>query len=174
MRARSWYKFLGRRFCPLSYLKANGFSSRGFRKHIQVPRPFYRGTDELTKHRSSLSLSDREGPGLRLRKEQAIIEHTIATRFLTKCPLNIDAISRTFTPLWRSKVGFKIKNNGDHIILFYFDNGVDVDKILSLEPWSFDKHLMVLSRYTKDTSLEECDFNRVSFWVQVYDIPLHF
>ena len=150
------------------------FLSRGFGKHIQVPHPFYRGMDELTKHWSSLSLSDREGPGLILKKEQAVIEHTIATRFLTKRPVNINAIARTFMPLWRSKAGFKIKNNGDHIILFSFNNGVDVDRILSSEPWSFYEHLMVLSIYMKDTSLEECDFNRVSFWVQVYDIPLCF
>ena len=75
------------------------FLSRGFGKHIQVPRPLYRGMDELTKHSSSLSLSGREGPGLRLKKEQAVIEHIIATRFLTKRPLNIDAIAKTFTPL---------------------------------------------------------------------------
>lgn len=32
----------------------------------------------------------------------------------------------------------------------------------------------MLSKYTKDTSLEDCNFNKVSFWVQVYDIPLRF
>ena len=71
-------------------------------------------------------------------------------------------------------MGFKVKNIGDHVILFSFDNNTDVDRILSSEPWSFDKHLMVLSRYDKDASLKALDLTKVSFWVQVYDILLHF
>ncbi|XP_050240923.1 uncharacterized protein LOC126689789 [Quercus robur] len=130
--------------------------------------------DDLTKHWSSLSLSDREGSGLRLKKEQAVNEFIIAARFFTKRSLNIDAIARTFSPLWRSKAGFNIKNNGDHIILFSFDNELEVDRILSSEPWCFDKHLMVLSKIKKGSPLKECNFNRASFWVQVYDIPLRY
>ena len=89
--------------------------------------------DDLTKHWSSLSLSDREGSSLKLKKEQAVNEYIIAARFLTKRPLNIDAIARTFSPLWRSKAGFNIKNNGDHVILFSFDSELEVDRILSTD-----------------------------------------
>ena len=43
---------------------------------------------------------------------------------------------------------------GNHIVLFIFDK-LEVETILENEPWSFDKHLMVLQRYDKDTSVEE-------------------
>ena len=56
----------------------------------------YSGMDDLTKHWSSLSLSDKEGTGLRLKKEQAANDFTIAAKFFTKRALNIDAIARTF------------------------------------------------------------------------------
>ena len=65
---------------------------REFSGHLSL------GMEDLTKHWSSLSLSDREGPGLCLKSEQAITEYGIVARFLTKCPLNIDAIATTFTP----------------------------------------------------------------------------
>ena len=130
--------------------------------------------DDLTKHWSSLSLSDREGTGLRLKKEQAANDFTIAAKFFTKRALNIDAIARTFSPLWRSKKGFSVKNIGDHIILFSFDNEAEVDRILASEPWCFDKYLMAFSKFSKESALKECNFNKVSFWVQVYDIPLCF
>lgn len=130
--------------------------------------------EDLTKHWSSITLSDREGSGLRLKKEQVTTDYAIAARFLTKRPLNIDAIASTFTPLWRSRTGFKVKNLGDHIILFSFDNKVDIERILKSEPWSFDKQLMVPKQYDKDASLIPSNFNRVSFWVQVYDIPVRF
>ena len=130
--------------------------------------------EDLTKHWSSLSLSELEGPGLRLRSDQAITEHGIVARFLTKRPLNIEAIANTFTPLWRSKSGFKIKNIGDHLILFSFDSKSDVEGILSAEPWSFDKHIMVLTRYDKDTTIKASELIKVPFWIQIFDIPLRF
>ena len=130
--------------------------------------------EDITKHWSSLSLSEIEGPGLCLRSDQATDEFGILARFLTKRPLNIEAIAKTFNPLWRSKTGFRVKNIGDHIVLFSFDNKSDVDRILSAEPWSFDKHIMVLSRYNRDISISELDLTKVPFWVHVHDIPLRF
>ena len=44
------------------------------------------------------SLSKYEGLDLRLMNEQADIEFKVATKFLTKHALNIDAIAKTFTP----------------------------------------------------------------------------
>lgn len=119
--------------------------------------------EDITNHWNSLSLSEREGSGLRLKKEQALSEFAIAARFLTKCPLNIEAIANTFTPLCRAKTRFKIKNLGNHLILFSFDNMGDVDQILKSEPWSFDKHIMVLTRYDKDTPLNPFRFETGSF-----------
>lgn len=129
---------------------------------------------DLTKHWSSLSLSERGGPSIHLKSEEAITEHGIVARFLTKRPLNIDAIATTFTPLGRSKSGFKGKNIGDHIILFSVDNKTDVERILSSGPRSFNKHILVLSHYNKNSTVKASKLTKVAFWVQVYDIPLCF
>uniref|UniRef100_A0A7N2REI4 DUF4283 domain-containing protein n=1 Tax=Quercus lobata TaxID=97700 RepID=A0A7N2REI4_QUELO len=130
--------------------------------------------EDLTKHWKSFSLSDREGPGLCLKKEQATSKYAIVARFLTKRPLNIDSIANTFTPLWRTKSGFKVKHIDDRVVLFSFDNKADVDRIIAAEPWSFDKHLLVLTRYDKEAALPASNLTKVAFWVQVYDIPLWF
>ena len=143
-------------------------------KHLVSTLESCLGMEDLTKHWSSLSLSEIEGPGLCLRSDQVTTEHGIVARFLTKRPLNIEAISNTFTPLWRSKSGFKVKNIGDHVVLFSFDNKSDVDRILSAEPWSFDKNIMVLSRYDKDITVKASELTKVPFWIQILDIPLCF
>ena len=49
-----------------------------------------------------------------------------------------------------------------------------MDRILSAEPWSFDKSLMVLNRYDKETTIHASNLTKITFWVQVFDIPLHF
>ena len=100
--------------------------------------------EDLTKSWSCLTLSDQEGSGLRLTEDEAAPEFTLTAKCLTKRALNIEAIANTFNPLWRSKKGFKVTKEDDHIVLFTFDNKEEMEKILSTEPWSFDKHLMVL------------------------------
>ena len=61
-------------------------------------------------------------------------EFIIVVKFLTKCVLNVDVVVRTFKSLWQSQNGFKAKNLGDHILLFIFDNNIEVDKVLLSEP----------------------------------------
>ena len=130
--------------------------------------------EDLTVQWKGLSLSHREGPKFRLHSDLASAEYTIAAKFLTKRALNTDAIAATFKPLWRSKNGFRVKNLGNHVVLFTFDNEGEVDTIMANEPWSFDKHLMVLQRYGKDSIVEELSFNLTQSWVQVHGIPLRF
>ena len=79
-------------------------------------------------------MNDRDGGKISLNKEQSPIEFFIAAKFLTNRALNIEAISRTFSPLWRAVNGFKVQNKGDHFLLFVFDNKKEVEKIFSSEP----------------------------------------
>ena len=58
------------------------------------------------------------------------------------------------------------------MILFSFNNMGDVR--IQSEPWCFDKHLMVLTQYDKDTSLNPLDLKKVTFQVQVFDILVRF
>ena len=130
--------------------------------------------DELTKQWKGLSLSQWEGPKFRMRSDLATTEYIIVAKFLTKRTLNMDAIAATFQPLWRSKNGFRLKNLGNHIVLFIFDSKADVDNILANEPWSYDKNLMVLQQYEADSKVENLSFNLTHFWVQVHGIPVRF
>ena len=130
--------------------------------------------EKITKTWNNLTLSECEGSNFHITEEQAKIEFILATKFLTKQALNIDAIAKTFTPIWRLRNGFKIKKESDHVVLFTFDEKSEIDKIMAAEPWSFDKRLMVLQRYEKETDLGDVVFCKVTFWVQVHDLPIRF
>lgn len=86
----------------------------------------------------------------------------------------MEGVAWTFRQLWRTTNGFRIRNQGNNIVLFVFDNLSNVEKILKGQPWSFDKHLIVMQRYTGDTPVQELEFKKIPFWVQVHDIPTSF
>lgn len=128
--------------------------------------------DDLTRHWNCLSLSEKEGDDVCFKKDRYSNEHIIAAQFFTKRALSMDAVAKTFKPLWRANNGFTVSKEGSHKALFIFDNKDDVDRILSSEPWSFHKYLVVLERYERQTPLEDLKFDKVSFWVQVHNIPI--
>ena len=130
--------------------------------------------EELTKTWNSLTLSECEGSNFCIKEDQAKTEFIIAAKFLTKRAPNIDSISKTFTPIWRSRNGFKIQKESSHVVLFTFDDKNEMEKVMATEPWSFDKRRMVLQRFGKEMDLKDMEFNKVTFWVQVHDLPIRF
>ena len=62
-----------------------------------------------------------QGPGKHLSLLTMEDQTNHYNELFTRQALNIDAIAATFTPLWRSKNGFKVKNMGSHIVLSTFD-----------------------------------------------------
>ena len=105
------------------------------------------------------SLFDREHASFVLSKIHKSGEHIIAAKFLNSCYLIVEAVVRTFQQRWRSMNGYKIRNLGDHRVLFVFDNSSDVERIIKNQPWSFDKHLVVLQTFEEFSKLK-----RSSFW----------
>ena len=72
------------------------------------------------------------------------------------------------------KNGFKVRNVGNHVVLFIFDNEEELEKILEGEPWSFNKHLVMIQCYDHTILVRDLVFDHVSLWVQVHDIPIQY
>jgi len=81
-----------------------------------------------------LSLSDSKGNKFVVRDELGVGEFLLAAKFYTKRVLNMEAIAKTFTLLWKTKKGFEIRDMGDHMVLFVFPKASDIKRILSGEP----------------------------------------
>ena len=58
----------------------------------------------------------------------------MAAKFLTRRALNVEAIGRTFKSLWRAKKDFKVREAGDHVLLFVFELEADAKRVLANEP----------------------------------------
>lgn len=84
----------------------------------------------------------------------------------------MEAIGRTFKPLWTSRKEFKTREAGGHILLFVFELESDAERILATEPWSFDKHLVLFQRYDTSALARTLRFTKVKFWVQLHGLPM--
>ena len=96
----------------------------------------------------------------------------MATKFLTIRALNVEAIGRTFKPLWRAKKEFKVREAGDHILLFVFELELDTKRVLANEPWTFDKHVVLLQRFDGSTSARYLRFTKLKIWVQIHGLQM--
>ena len=130
--------------------------------------------DNLTTHWQRMSLNAREGEELGLEDELSNRKFTMAAKFFTRRALNVEAITRTFNPLWRSVKGFEVRRSSDHVLLFTFEKKEEIERIMNNAPWSFDKHLVVLQRCDKETPIKELKFDKIPLWVQLHDIPVRF
>ena len=61
----------------------------------------------------------------------------LVAKFYTRCSVNLEAVEKTFRPLWRTKHKFEVSDAGNNRMLFVFET---VEKVLLGELWSFDRH----------------------------------
>ena len=130
--------------------------------------------DDLTRSWKQLSLSDKEGKKLALVKYKKRVEFVLVAKFLTKRNVSVDAVAKTFRPLWHTSSDFCIRDAGDNHLLFTFELESNLEKVLMGEPWSFDRHLVVLQRYDLILPMKKVDFSKTSFWVQIHNLPLSY
>lgn len=102
-----------------------------------------------------LLLSEEEDSEYSERTIEMIGGKTITAKFFTRRVLNMEAIALTFKHLWQTKKGFKVKDMGNHVVLFVFSDGSDVDRVLLGEPWSYNKYLVSLCRLEKNVAVRD-------------------
>ena len=99
-------------------------------------------------------------------------EVILAAKFMTRRALNIEAIGRTLKPVWKTQNGFEMRDVGNHILLFVFCNENEAERIIATKSWTYDKHLITLSRYDGLCPIRNGRFHTVNFWVQIHDLPV--
>jgi hypothetical protein len=121
-----------------------------------------------------MSLTAKEDLRVDLSDAKGVPGGVMAAKFLTKRVINIDSIMRTLKPLWRAKGGVKGRDMGSNKLLFFFDNIMEMERVLANGPWSFDKFLILLQRVEDDVSFSSMTFDSCPFWVQIHDLPPRF
>ena len=117
---------------------------------------------------SRFSLTEEEEFRAEVSKDDEKEIHRFAGHFFTKRVLNMEVVGRTFKPLWKLKGELKIRDLGDSILVFDFKEGLDLERVLELEPWMYDKHMVVFERIREIESVPSLEFSKATFWVQIH------
>ena len=95
---------------------------------------------------AKFSLIEEEEGGADVPNQEAVGVHRLAGKFFMKRVLNVEAVARTFKPLWKPIGELKIRDSGDNMLVFEFEDVLDLERVLEYEPWSYDKSLTAFQR----------------------------
>ena len=130
--------------------------------------------DEVLNDWKRFSLLEEENSKVTLDEENpATKEVILAGKFMTRRALSVEAVGRTLKPLWKTRNGFEIREVGNHVLLFVFDDENEAERILATEPWTYDKHLIILSHYDGSCPIQSVRFHTVNFWIQIHGLPVN-
>ena len=91
---------------------------------------------------ANFSLTEDEEGGADVPNQEAVGVHCLAWKFFTKRVLNVKAVACTFKPLWKLVSELKLRDLGDNVLVFEFEDVMDLERVLEYEPWSYDKSLI--------------------------------
>lgn len=85
---------------------------------------------------------------------------------------NMSAMMDTMKKLWNPSKGMTCRELGSNLVSFQFNAKRDMERVQSMEPWSFNKHILVLKPLDYDIQPSMMKFDKVPCWIRLYDIPM--
>ena len=83
-------------------------------------------------------------------------------------------MKNTLASVWETGKGILIFEVEAGRFLFHFFHEVDIAAVLNEGPWSFNHNILVLTRITETDQVGTVPLTHVSFWVQIYNLPMGF
>ena len=125
----------------------------------------------------SLSITEEEGEivGIddeTLQEGEKEVQSGILGKVLTKRPIRKTSFRGAIARLWKVEGGFTMRELENDVFLFLFNDEKERRRILDMEPWVFDKHLIVLKEVNGDDVPNWGDWCYTPFWVQAHNLPM--
>ena len=92
---------------------------------------------------------------------------------MTRRPVNLDAVARTFRPLWRTDNDFQLQDMGDNIVIIRFSDPADLERVIASGPWTYDKSLILFQRTEEGVPVTSMSFDQADLWVQIHGLSPH-
>lgn len=89
----------------------------------------------------------------------------------TERSYNTFGLMETMKKIWNPNRGMTCSDLGSRLLSFQFNTERDMKRVLDMEPWHFNKHVLVLRRITDEVQPSTMLFDTVPFWIRIYDLP---
>ncbi|KAK7281723.1 hypothetical protein RIF29_09961 [Crotalaria pallida] len=94
-------------------------------------------------------------------------------RVLTQNPYNVRAFKSTMVQVWKAKKGVEVRDVSKNLFSFRFFCRKDMDAVLRMGPWNFDKNLVLLKELKDDESPADVKLTTTMIWIRAYELPLN-
>lgn len=84
---------------------------------------------------------------------------------------NSYGLMETMKKIWNPTHGMTCSDLGFNLISFQFQAERDLKRVLDMEPWHFNKHVLVLRKITDEIQPSAMTFDIAPFWIRIYDLP---
>ena len=92
-------------------------------------------------------------------------------KFCTNRRINLESVVRVLKSVWKAENNSKINDLGENKVMFLFQTKDDMDRVLLLNSWSFDKYLLILHKLELGEAVKDIKFDRTPFWIQIHGLP---
>ncbi|GAV79329.1 DUF4283 domain-containing protein/zf-CCHC_4 domain-containing protein, partial [Cephalotus follicularis] len=82
-----------------------------------------------------------------------------------------ETFKKTMKTLWRAKYGLRIRDVGNNLFLFIFNDEDDRLKVMKLSPWLFDKHILLLEKIENEVHPSNLSLHKATLWIRVFGVP---
>ncbi|KAL8524501.1 hypothetical protein ACS0TY_014190 [Phlomoides rotata] len=133
-----------------------------------------------------IAMADEERKGKAVREEEDVVtieeEETEKDRGLTMCLMGKVATGKPFNAFGFLEVmkramnpsnGFTAKEIGPNLFSFHFNSHEDLLEVKKMEPWHFEKNLVLLKEIEKGEQPLTVSFTTINMWVRLYDRPMY-
>lgn len=92
-------------------------------------------------------------------------------KFCTKRHVSLESVARVLKSVWKAENSFEVSDLGENKAMFLFQTKDDMERVLLLSPWSFDKYLLILHKMVRGEAVIDIKFDKTPFWIQIHGLP---
>lgn len=102
------------------------------------------------------------------------LELCLIARFLTDKRIHTNTMKNRLPRVWHPGKEVSIKEVETGLFVFQFFHKLDLQRVFSCGPWTFDNHMLILERVHAGDVLCQIPLSHAILWFQVHDLPIGF
>ena len=99
-------------------------------------------------------------------------KNCIMMKVFTQRSVNVEALKKNMRMLWKPNKGLQVSKIEDNLYLAEFGDSHDKKKVMEMQPWSYEKQLVLMREFEGELIPKEISLRWLPFWIQIYYLPL--